>query len=576
MQYFPGARYLLDVLEEAVAAARPGGCIYVGDIQSRELLEMYHLADQLKHEPASASVHELRNIIRNRVLHEDELVADPGFFYALQQMLPSIARIEVRHRRGRYLNETTQFHYDVFLFIAPQPAPDQDSAWVDWAGAGMTLEKLGACLQDISPDRYCLQRIPNARLRREVAAVRLLHDAGGPQTAGELQKALESSPAGIDPEQLWALGESLSYGVDICWSPEAGEGLFDAVFTRNARSSSAWPVADRLGRMPFSPPPGQYVRPPRRQHNAALVSSELSRFLKDKLPPYMIPSQFVLIDEIPKTPNGKIDRKALPAPQMERPDLGETYIGPRTDMEKAIAEVWADILGIGRIGIHDNFFELGGHSLLGLQLVMRLESLFTMRIPLATLLEAQTVEKQAALIKRTDWKPLWDALVPIQPGGSKPPFFCVHGAGGNVLLYRSLAQHCGTDQPFYGLQAKGLDGKEPFHTRIEDMAADYVREIRQLQPEGPYYLGGYCMGGTIAFEMAQQLVKQGQTVGLLAMFDTQGQWPEPAGSLLMRMYLIYQQAYFHLGNFLQADMRGKQDFITEKIAESGRRAQEAL
>jgi amino acid adenylation domain-containing protein len=573
VQYFPSVQYLLNVLEKAVDAVRPGGCIYIGDIQSKELLEMYHMSDQLRHEHASSTAAELRNIIRNRILHEDELMLDPGFFYALQQSMPSIARIEVRHRRGRYLNETTQFHYDVFLYMAPQPAPDQDCNWIDWAAAGMTIEKLGVFLQDISPDRYCLQRVPNGRLRREVEALRLLHDEKAPSTVGDLQKALEDTAPGIDPEKFWRLGESLSYGVDICWSPESGEGFFDAVFTRNAGSRPAWPVADRLGSMSFSSSPAQYVRVPRRLHNAALLSSELSLFLKNKLPPYMIPSQFLLIDEIPKTPNGKIDRKALPAPLMERPDLGETYIGPQTDMEQAIAEVWEDILGVRRIGIHDNFFELGGHSLLGLQLVLRLESLFKTRIPLATLLEAQTVAKQAALIQRKDWKPLWGALVPIQTEGSKPPFFCVHGAGGNVLLYRQLAQRLGSDQPVYGFQSKGLDGTEPFYTRIEDMAAYYLEELKKFQPEGPYYLGGYCMGGTIAYEMACRLEQQGDSVALVAMFDTFNGWQND--TFLMGIIHRYQQILFHAKNVLMIEWHGRRAFLKQKVTESQRRFSQA-
>jgi thioesterase domain-containing protein len=204
------------------------------------------------------------------------------------------------------------------------------------------------------------------------------------------------------------------------------------------------------------------------------------------------------------------------------------------------------------------------------QLFARLEKIFHKQLPLATLFEAQTVEKLAAIISSKDWKPSWASLVPIQPGGSKPLFFCVHGAGGNVLLYRDLARHMGADQPFYGLQSKGLDGKQPFHTRIEDMAADYIQEIRQLQPKGPYYLGGYCLGGAIAFEIARYLVQQGQTVAFVAMFDTQRQFKTDFKPLI-NWYQRYQQIAFHIGNFLQVDMQGKRGFLLEKASEAGRR-----
>ncbi|MEI6126693.1 MAG: alpha/beta fold hydrolase, partial [Pseudomonadota bacterium] len=190
--------------------------------------------------------------------------------------------------------------------------------------------------------------------------------------------------------------------------------------------------------------------------------------------------------------------------------------------------------------------------------------------PLATLFEAPTVEKLSAIIASKDWKPSWASLVPIQPGSAKPIFFCIHGAGGNILLYRDLAKHLGSDQPFYGLQAKGLNGMQTFNTSIEDMASDYIKEIRDLQPEGPYYLGGYCLGGTIAFEMAQQLRQQGQKIGLLTLFDTQRQWATDL-NFFIKLYQLYQQFYFHTGNFLQADIKGKQAFVFEKTRETGRR-----
>ncbi|MEI6126905.1 MAG: phosphopantetheine-binding protein, partial [Pseudomonadota bacterium] len=207
-------------------------------------------------------------------------------------------------------------------------------------------------------------------------------------------------------------------GVDICWSSEAREGFFDAVFTRNAQNRSVWPIIDRGGSTSYPPPLSQYVSAPRQQHNATLLSSELSRFLKNKLPPYMIPTQFVLINEIPKTPNGKIDRKALPASLLlERPDLEEAYIGPHTDMEKAIAVVWEDILGVRRIGIHDNFFELGGHSLLAVKLIIRLKEACGIDIPLQIVFDMLTIEKLAQYVETSIF--LNGAPAEAAPGASK-------------------------------------------------------------------------------------------------------------------------------------------------------------
>src|SRR5262249_11903943 len=158
-----------------------------------------------------------------------------------------------------------------------------------------------------------------------------------------------------------------------------------------------------------------------------------------------------------------------------------------------------------RLGIHDNFFELGGHSLLALRLFTRIKAITGKELPLAILFEAPSVSKLAAVLDREGWSPSWSSLVAIQPSGSRPPFFFVHGHGGNVVRFRDLAHHLGPDQPFFGLQAVGLDGKQPAYTRMEEIAAHYLREIRAVQPAGPYYVGGFCFGGLVAFEMAQQL-----------------------------------------------------------------------
>jgi thioesterase domain-containing protein/acyl carrier protein len=236
----------------------------------------------------------------------------------------------------------------------------------------------------------------------------------------------------------------------------------------------------------------------------------------------MVPASFALIESLPLTSSGKLDRRALPAPEkILRPQTPSS--SPATKLEKLLASIWSEILDVKAIGVDDNFFELGGHSLLAVRLFAQIEKRLGKRLPLATLFQTPTVAQLAAVIQK-DWTPAWSSLVEIQvPNsltGSKPPFFCVHALGGNVLEYYDLARHLGAEQPFYGLQSQGLDGKRAPHTRIEDMAAHYIKEMRELQSEGPYFIGGRSLGGTVAFEMARQLQAQGQAVGLLALLDT--------------------------------------------------------
>jgi amino acid adenylation domain-containing protein len=259
------------------------------------------------------------------------------------------------------------------------------------------------------------------------------------------------------------------------------------------------------------------------------LSDEVHDFLKRKLPEYMVPSSFVMLAALPLTPSGKLDRRGLPAPgtsgiRQDNPRRA-AQVSPQTPVEKLLAVIWTDLLGVKTIGVNDNFFELGGHSLLAVRLFAQIEKRLGKRLPLATLFQAPTIARLAAVIQK-DWTPEWSSLVEIQPiqtaqsAAYKPVFFCVHALGGNVLEYYPLARRLGADQPFYGLQSAGLDGERPPHTRVEDMAAHYIKEMRELQPEGPYFIGGRSLGGMVAFEMAQQLRAQGQTIGLLALLDT--------------------------------------------------------
>jgi phthiocerol/phenolphthiocerol synthesis type-I polyketide synthase E len=235
------------------------------------------------------------------------------------------------------------------------------------------------------------------------------------------------------------------------------------------------------------------------------------------------------------------------------------------DTARRLTQIWQELLGVGSIGVHQNYFDLGGDSSLAVQLFSRISSAFNVRLPLATLFDAPTIAELAQVLSHEVSAAHWSPMVAIQPSGSRPPFFCIHGAGGNVLIYRDLSRHLGSDQPFYGLQSQGLDGTSPPLTTIEEMAALYVAEIRKVSPHGPYYLGGYCMGGTVAFEVAQQLSVQGQQVSLLALFDTMDWSKIPAASVWTRSYQVIQRLTFHVANFLCLDLAGMVKFFREKL-----------
>lgn len=205
--------------------------------------------------------------------------------------------------------------------------------------------------------------------------------------------------------------------------------------------------------------------------------------------------------------------------------LERAVIAPRDDIECQLVEIWERVLGINPIGVRDNFFDLGGSSWLAVRLFSEIEKVTGTPIPLHILVQAGTVEELAEKVREQREPAPWSPLVAIQSRGTKAPFFCVHGAGGHILLFEKVARHLGADQPFYAFQAQGIEaGQEPFK-RVEEMAALYVKTLRDFQPDGPYYLGGYSMGAMVAFEMAQQLQAQSQKVAMLVVIDLPAQSP---------------------------------------------------
>ncbi|MBT7409564.1 MAG: amino acid adenylation domain-containing protein, partial [Methylococcales bacterium] len=236
------------------------------------------------------------------------------------------------------------------------------------------------------------------------------------------------------------------------------------------------------------------------------------------LPDYMLPSAIVHQTTFPLTPNGKIDKKALPDPN-ESIDFSKEYVAPKTDIEKQLVKIWSDILDVETIGIHNNFFELGGHSLLAVALMAKINECFDREIPLATLFKSPTIHQLSSDLSQheaADWSP----LVPINIHGQHQPIFCIPGPGGNVLGLQSFFQALGDDQSCYGLQSIGLDGVTPPLKSIEAMAKAFIEVVVPVQGDHPYYLAGHSFGGLIAFEMARQLQSMGKKIGLLALFDT--------------------------------------------------------
>jgi thioesterase domain-containing protein/acyl carrier protein len=257
--------------------------------------------------------------------------------------------------------------------------------------------------------------------------------------------------------------------------------------------------------------------------------SALREYLRSRLPEYMVPKVMMELESLPLTPNGKLDRRALAriVPKEQRDD--KPYVAPRTPEEEALARIWAELLQVEQVGIHDNFFELGGHSLLAMQQISRVKKALAVELAVRELFETRTLEGLAGRIEQKRVDALANAqerrqassiVVGIQPHGSSTPFFCVHPVGGQVTCYMELARLLGPEQPFYGLQSPPENEVIGTTMTVEEMARLYCQGVLQVQSEGPYLLGGWSMGGWVAFEMARQLKLSGREVALVALFDT--------------------------------------------------------
>ena len=410
VQYFPSVEYLLRVLDGAVGALAPGGSIFIGDVRSLPLLAAFHAAVELSNADPALTTEQLRGRVRRRVMEEEELALDPAFFAALRERYPQISAVEVAPRCGRYHNEMTQFRYQVVLHTGASQSSAAAPDWLDWSAERPSVAQIRALLKEQSPERLGIRGVANARVAQAVRALELIDGgpaAGAdlPTTVGELRDALrQTEVAGLDPQELWALGDELPYQVQLSWLRHDARGSFDVLFSR--RTAQAEASAEGADALCFPSATAQrrdwgaYANDPLRGKFARRLAPELRDFLRARLPDYMLPSAFVLLDQLPLAPSGKVDRQALPAPDGARPDLQKSFVPPGTPVEKSLAETWAALLAVPQVGVNDNFFDLGGHSLLATQLISRLRELFHVEVQLRQLFEHPTVAGLARIIEQ--------------------------------------------------------------------------------------------------------------------------------------------------------------------------------
>lgn len=386
---FPSMDYLVRVLEHAMSMLAPGGVLFVGDVLSRPLLEAFHTSVELHRAADEMPSEALRALIRARIANERRLLIDPGFFVDFGQRAERPVEVEISLKRGTLDNELTRFRYDAVLRLAPAtPSGNSEVQVWDWAGSRMSVGDVCAELERSAPDAVCIRHVPNARLVTVVRAVELLRHVHDVTSAGEVRRLVdETSGQGVHPEAWAAIERRVPYTVKLTWSGDGADGAYDVFLVRRG--------ARALTPRPWSGAPrswSSYGNTPMESHEA--LTASLLEQLASWLPEFMRPSTIVFLDELPRLSSGKLDRRALPLPPSRRPMIEETE-APRNEQEAALAALWAEVLGLDRVGIHDNFFELGGHSMLIMQLLARVRATLGVSLPLHSLFDDPTVAGMA-------------------------------------------------------------------------------------------------------------------------------------------------------------------------------------
>jgi amino acid adenylation domain-containing protein len=381
VQYFPSVDYLVQVLEGAVQATRPGGAIFIGDVRDLRLLEAFHLSVELERAPASMRVSKLRQQMEKRVAEEPELAVDPALFLALRQHFPSIGSVDLPVKRGIHSTEMNRFRYDVVLHVGSgSPVPGNSTTnlkyqEIDWRSTDwhsndfesndrmenrLSVAHLKALLRERREPLH-ISNVPNRRVTVDNEALVRLREMEDPETVGDLRKRLqEPTESGVDPEEFWSLDSSDAVQVELSATRgDCFEVWFNPISGITRERLQPWAIPQTAADAGWT----SYANNPLRGTLGFKLAPELRQYLQERVPDYMVPAVFVMLESLPLMPNGKIDRRALPVPDDARPELRQAYVEPGSSLERTIWSIWREVLPIERIGANDNFFELGGHSL---------------------------------------------------------------------------------------------------------------------------------------------------------------------------------------------------------------------
>ncbi|WP_224242635.1 non-ribosomal peptide synthetase [Hyalangium gracile] len=402
VQYFPSVDYLVDVVEKAVERLADGGFLFLGDLRSHPLMGVFHQSVQLHRAADDTPADVLQARARRAAEEDEELYVDPALFATLATRLPRVRGVRIRLQRGHAHSELTRFRYSAILEVGAassgqEPRPVR---WLDWGTEVRTTEALQRLLSSNGSETVGLLRVPNARLASLVAVAHRLDGEDPSLTAADLRPLKDDTA--VDPTWLQEQGEARGWRVDVAWSAGDAEGRMDVLLTQGLGPAELPRLPVEHSARPSASTASFANHPMRARRDKALVA-RLKQELSARLPDYMVPRHLAVLERMPLTPQGKLDRRALPAPDGERRQVSRDFVAPRTPLERTIARIFEEVLGVERIGARDDFFLLGGHSLLATQVVSRLREAVGLQLRLQTLFEHSVVERLAQAVENLRW-----------------------------------------------------------------------------------------------------------------------------------------------------------------------------
>ena len=399
IQYFPNVAYLIRVLEGAARVLRPGGTIFLGDVRNLPLLGAFHTSVELERANSSTPLGQFRQRVQKRIFDEHELVIDPLFFSALRVHIPGLKDVKALLKRGTSDNEMNRYRYDVLLAARSRATRGDAPQRYDWQKERGSLEAVRKLLREAEPARLLLKEVPNFRVATDFKAFDLLQRINSVETVPQLRAAVRIARAdAVHPEDFWRLAQDRGYSAEILLTSTGRPDCYDVLFERNNFFSQHFNADHPATKAEeaLSTEWGRYTNDPLQSLLSRALIPELRAFLKDRLPDHMAPSTYVMLEQFPLTPGGKIDRLALPAPA---PVIakGPNYAArPQTATEEALQGIWRELLQVESVDRNDNFFDLGGHSLLLVRLRRKLAEIFHQEFAITELFRYPTISSLAA------------------------------------------------------------------------------------------------------------------------------------------------------------------------------------